>query len=49
MIPETLFRYCFAAVTGTGFGIIIVLILLAIIAEITGIGGIKAGIERRDK
>ncbi len=37
MTPETLFRYCFAAVTGTGFGLITVMILLGIVAAICGI------------
>lgn len=37
MTPETLSRYCFAAVIGTGFGLIVVLVLLAIIAITEGL------------
>lgn len=49
MTPETLFRYCFAAVTGTGFGLLVVAIVVGIVGAITGVGGIEAGIEKRDK
>jgi hypothetical protein len=47
MTPESLFRYCFAAVTGTGFGLIVVCLIMAALAAVLDISVLGTANEQR--